>query len=277
MSNSNKTVWILSPDFWGKNFLSKHNYAIQMASMGYNVYFFEPSYNSFKKKVSQRIPENTNGVKVVSYGTYLPFKMRQPLFIRTLFLKFLGKMLMKYTQEPDIVISFDSINYPNLRKLSNAYNVLHLIDLNYSYPVNRNYCFADLVLTVSTATKEWYTQRYGKNKIIVIGHGLSDVFVQNAKKTGYLAKTNDATEGSSKIRLAYFGSLFQSILDKDYFIEIIKKYPSIEFDIVGPYDPVELNHGGMVNDATISFIETLKTLPNVQLYGTKTPLTLFQY
>ena len=38
----NKTILIISPQAWGKMFLSKHHYAIELAKRGNAVYFLNP-------------------------------------------------------------------------------------------------------------------------------------------------------------------------------------------------------------------------------------------
>ncbi len=52
----NKVILIISPQAWGKMFLSKHHYAIELAKLGNEVYFLNPPDNdtwSWRKKESR--------------------------------------------------------------------------------------------------------------------------------------------------------------------------------------------------------------------------------
>jgi hypothetical protein len=261
-------VWVISPDFWGGNFLSKHNYAIEFSKKGYDVYFIEPS-----RKNNASITVSESGIKnlsIVSHGFYLKGESRLPYFLRVLIYRFIFSSITKKISKPDILLNFDSINYKDFSLFNAKFNVQFFVDLNYNYAVPHGLLKANLMLTVSTTIQDWFKQK-GYKVPIMIGHGLNEVFEENAKKRLADLGQRRQTEGTGKIRLAYFGSLFQSILDKKKFIEIIEKNPAIAFDIIGPYNPADLNHGGMVNDATLAFIEQLRTMPNVQLHGTMPP------
>jgi len=41
-SFTNKTIFILSPQPWGKMHISKHHYAIELAKKGNLIYYFNP-------------------------------------------------------------------------------------------------------------------------------------------------------------------------------------------------------------------------------------------
>lgn len=261
-------VWVISPDFWGGNFLSKHNYAIEFSKKGYDVYFIEPSRkNGSRISVSESSIDN---LSIVSHGFYLKGENRLPYFLRAFIYRFVFLSIKRKVGHPDIVLNFDSINYKDFSFFNAKFNVQFFVDLNYNYAVPHGLMKANLRLTVSTTIQDWFRQKgYGKIPIM-IGHGLNEVFKENAKER-LLQFNNTKQPENGNIRLAYFGSLFQSILDKKHFLDIITGNPAISFDIIGPHNPSDLNHGGMVNDATLAFIEELATLPNVQLHGTMPP------
>jgi hypothetical protein len=68
-----KTYLLISPQPWGKMFLSKHNYAIELAEAGNKVYFLNPpTYKRFSAKLNVRVQKEMSNLFLIDYDLSMP-------------------------------------------------------------------------------------------------------------------------------------------------------------------------------------------------------------
>src|ERR1700689_1355013 len=108
----NKTILIISPQTWGKMFLSKHHYAIELAKRGNTVYFLNPpSENNIPKKKSVEIISSAvaDDLWIINHTLWFPYKIKfhaMPLF-HALMKPQVKKIIKQIPQPIDIIWSFD--------------------------------------------------------------------------------------------------------------------------------------------------------------------------
>ena len=116
-----KSYLIISPQPWGKMYLSKHNYAIELALAGNTVYFINPpNYQRFSASFSKTVEEVQQNLFVIDYtipsSVYvLRFKARpiHDYFIRKTLIKQLNS-ISRFDElwcfEPNIFSGFKGFN-----------------------------------------------------------------------------------------------------------------------------------------------------------------------
>src|SRR4051812_29755408 len=116
-----KTYLLISPQPWGKMYLSKHNYAIELAESGNKVFFLNPpTYKKFPSPLRLNVKQQLPNLFVIDYNLSVPvhimrFKARSvyDFIIHHSLVKQLNR-LARFDElwcfEPNIFSSFDSFN-----------------------------------------------------------------------------------------------------------------------------------------------------------------------
>ncbi len=113
----NKTILILSPQSWGKMFVSKHHYAVELARYGNTVYFLNPPEQEKNSRTGIEIERAAMhpGLFIIHHRLSFPYNLKfrfKPLF-HFLMKGHIKKLLHALEHEPDIIWSFDLGNlYP---------------------------------------------------------------------------------------------------------------------------------------------------------------------
>ena len=68
MKFENLNILLISPNYWGTMFVSKHWYAIELAKRGNNVYFLEPPRN--KQPFQIELLKEYSSLYIVRYATF---------------------------------------------------------------------------------------------------------------------------------------------------------------------------------------------------------------
>lgn len=129
-----KTILIISPQAWGKMFLSKHHYALELAKMGNQVFFLNPPNQNkwlLKSKVDIIESDLNANLKIISHTLFFPFILRfyaLPFF--HLLMKFHIEVVIRKITEPiNIIWSFDQgNNYPFKFFSKSALKIFHPVD-----------------------------------------------------------------------------------------------------------------------------------------------------
>jgi hypothetical protein len=258
-----KTILLISPQAWGRMFISKHHYAIELARQGSQVYFLNPP-DEKKGKRARRICIEPSGVHENLFIIYhrLSFPYDLKFHFISLFHKLMKphiKKILRHIGRPvDIIWSFDLGNlYPFELFPKSAKKIFHPVDEPLNQPAIQSAKGAEIIFSVTSEILDKYRQ-FGV-PVHCINHGLSGEFI--------LANSPfRSTENS--IHVGISGNFLRPDIDRDIMLEIIRGNPGIVFECWGPFQPKQSNIGGVEDASLIRFVENLNELPNVILHGT---------
>ncbi len=247
--------------------LSKHHYAIALASKGHKVFFFEPAWPQLQQDVVQELQPN---LYLVQYKLRARGRDKLPGWIY----KILLRREVAYWQslvkaKPDIVWFFETERLNRLAYFGNTLKIFHPVDffkpvfLAHKPPVD--ICFSTIEKQVEQLRQMGYNAHF-------VNHGLSDEFVSFANKRLQQIHTGNAT--TNTLQVGYVGNLLSEPPDRAMMQKIISSHPHIQFHFWGQYNP---NGGNLFNylfPEVLEFIEFLKAQPNVHLHGSVDTATL---
>ncbi len=250
----------MSPEPWGKIFISKHNYAIALARRDNEVYFFN-SVRSGLTPGSFKVRESGyNNLKIVEFRSPFPLKMKFHAkklygYLMNLHLKYI---LKRISLKADIIWDFNSsFEYGDLSAFYPAFSIFQPVDQIRKDMVNKK---ADVLVTISEKIASQYNNQ--NTPRLVVSHGVAENFVQLALRPPQL-KINQP------LKAGYIGNLCIESLDRNLLQQLIANYPNVEFHLVGPYNTSDNNLGAGDDNETNRFFSFLKNARNVVLYGTK--------
>jgi hypothetical protein len=261
-----KNYLLISPQPWGKMFLSKHNYAIELAKSGNNVYFLNPpTYTKSVTPITIKVVQELPNLYVIDYTLSLPlhilrFKARSVFdFIikRSLIAKLNG--LAKFNElwcfEPNIFSSFKPFNAKK--------KLLFIVDQHDNTTLKKLARGADGIATISTLILDFFN--FTDKPKLLLNHGLNETFTTLAKVK---LKNGLSYSISQPIKAAYVGNLLQgNRVDYETLQLIIQQNPTVEFHFYGPYEEKDNTLGSTLSAGMKQFIGFLKATGNVQLHG----------
>jgi len=255
----NKTVFLLSPDKWGKIHVSKHNYAKALTERNNRVYYFNPIDSQLP--AGSIVVEDTEieHLKQVSFNPRFPLwlKFKMPALFYWLMNIVARNLLKKLKVKPDIIWDFNV--YPvfaDLRVFNAKVRVLHAVDSSSRGVVpHRN---ADVAFSVSPQI----LKTIDKSDLpkYFINHGLAPHFLKDNIVT--------CNKDKNKIDIAYVGNLLIHSLDYRILYEVVAQHPDVTFHLIGPYEKDSPSHSPDLQEGR-ACIEKLKQLGNARLYGPK--------
>jgi len=251
---ANKTIFIISPEFWDHNFISKHHYAIELARRNNTVYFLNPpSKKSEIKKVKSHLYE-VNYKPIVRGINYLPAIIRD----RISRMEVLQLMRSNSIEQLDIVWSFDPYRFQNLDIFRAQKKIYHPVDIHNTKLEEVIADTADLIL----GTSDQILNRFNHlpNPKYKIAHGLADHFVKPYPQS----QSKDFIAHQERTKVGLMGNLSYQFLDSKSLIEIIKTFELVDFYFIGPYK--ESNSSRRQSNRLIDF---LQDQPNCFLLGSK--------
>lgn len=267
----NKVIYVLSPEKWGVMRFSKHHYALELASLGNQVYFINPpdlSISGVKVEASQENPL----LKIVSYKPVFRGKRFLPGWMYRILLRMqVGILLRKIGAIPDVVWCFDVYRFENLNWFGARNKIFFLADLlSYDY-LPGEAVTSDFSLALSESRIKQL--KNSGRPVYFINHGLSNYYVRNAQEKLNKSVNGNQTKSSAGITAGYVGNLLMEAPDRETMKKIIALHPEITFVFWGQYD----NRGNLVGHASrevFEFIDFLKSRKNVVLKGPVHPEVL---
>jgi hypothetical protein len=259
-------VLIISPQHWGTMRVTKHHYAIELAKLGHEVFFLEPTEANWKWTKSRFEVRDCDGkgVKLLKQNINVPYNLK--FHAKNVFDWFIKRHIQKLETDLgpfDLVWSFDLTNAMPLKYFSNkSKRTFFAAD----WPLNADAVkaseSADLLVSVAQEILDQYPDN-PQTKKLLIDHGVADCFIEEGKKP--FIKTDD------KIRIGMSGNFLRPDIDRQVLIEIIQIYPDILFECFGAYESKKSNLGGSSDVETEDFVLALKQAPNVLLHGMLSP------
>jgi hypothetical protein len=255
-------VLIISPQHWGTMRVTKHHYAIELAKLGHEVFFLEPTEANWKWRKSrfELMDSDAEGVKLLKQAINIPYNLK--FHAKNVFDWFIKRHIQKLETDLgpfDLVLSFDLTNAMPLKYFSNESKKIFFAA---DWPLNADSVkaseSADLLVSVAQEILDQYPDN-PQTKKLLIDHGVADCFIEEGKKP--FIKSDD------KIRIGMSGNFLRPDIDRPVLLEIIHSHPEILFECFGSYQTTNSNLGGSHDDNTINFINGLKIAENVVLHG----------
>lgn len=246
------SILIISPQPWGKNFISKHHYAQELSHLGHKVYFLDPPADD---QIQNQVSDN---VHLIKYCPKYRGLNRLPSWLRRIMIKREIKNLYRLINNPiDIVWSFDPYRFQELDLFGAKLTIFHMVDLIDSSLDIKTARNADLILT----TNELILNRYQAlpNLKLNIGHGLAQNFLNLEDCTAYKLRQEN------RIAIGYSGNLLIKYLDRHTLKQMILTHTNADFYFCGPYQSSNLLED--VHEEHLSFVEFLKSQSNCFLLG----------
>ncbi len=264
-----KIVFLISPEYWGNNFVSKHHYANYLSAK-YLVYFIQPpSKWSFKNIFSTNIETkaiNPN-LLLVEMANILPRLNYLPKFVQDILFKIQAKRILGALKikNPFIVWSFTPMVYWNLNIWNATKKIYHTVDFHPAKFEKHTCESADIVVSVTDLVSQPILQY--KPIIYNLGHGADiDSFVK--------ANLNEVVlPGANRIKAGYVGN-FHNQINYDLLKHLALRNLNIDFIMVGPYGKSNLSHFNTISNEDF---EELKAMKNVFFIGSVPSNKLMSY
>ncbi len=266
MLDTKMKVLLISPQHWGTMRVTKHHYAIELAKLGHEVFFLEPTEASWKwNQTSFNVtPSDAEGVKLVKQQINVPYNLK--FHLKRLFDWFIKRHIKKLEKQLgpfDLVWSFDLTNAMPLRYFSiKSKKIFFAAD----WPLNTDAVKAaegaSLLVSIAQEILDQYPNTSNTKKLL-IDHGVAECFIEEGKKP--FVKTDDV------IRIGMSGNFLRPDIDRSVLLEIIRKNKEFIFELFGAFDVGNSNLGGARDTETRAFISALKQCSNVVLHGVVHP------
>jgi hypothetical protein len=261
MEFKKKNILIISQQSWGKLFVSKHHYALELAKMGNNVFFLNPPNEKFdnSKKRIEIIQSKENSNLHIIYNT-----LWFPYFLKFHFLKLfhllmrfqIKKIIKKVGIDIDLVWSFDLANvFPLIYFTNAAIKIFHPVDPSSDEQSIKAAIGADYIFTTAEEISMLYNKSICPKKII--NHGLSEVFLNR----------EDNSISNFEHRIGISGNLLRHDIDHNIMISIFKQNPECIFECWGTNSYPISNHKTHESSLELNFIKEISRLPNVIMHG----------
>jgi hypothetical protein len=264
----NKKILLISPQQWGKMFVAKHHYAVELARDGNEVYYLNPPVYRGKRFVEIEGLDEYPGISVVDHGPSFPFVLRFHLrglydFLMKRYASWLVKQL---GSSFDIVWCFEPNLYSNLAWFKANKIIYHPVDeLTASHQLvpGEN---ADLIISVTYEILSKF-QNVKAQKLFV-NHGIAREFLSGPNRYSWKKK--------NPLIVGYSGNLLRRDIDFDTIKKCISQFPEVRFVFWGNYNVKDANLAAAENEEISSFITFLKQAPTVDLRGSVSIQTLVE-
>jgi hypothetical protein len=244
-----KNILIISPEGWGKSFLSKHHYALELAKSN-KVWFLNPAHTSITNAQAGELPENLTLINDRQLPGLRHYPQRiQRFIISKQFEQIENKTDVKF----QVVWNFDNSRYFHHDCFYDAYTIHHVVDehMNYNFAIASR--SAELCLGVTHELAE-SLKHYNQNAHF-IDHALAPFEYTAIQKP----------PGKGRWSVSYTGNLLLQALDLKLMHELAEAHADTDFYLIGSYGKNHLNVG--IKAAENPELTKLMALPNVFATG----------
>ena len=257
-----KTILIISPQSWGKMFVSKHHYAIELAKLGNTVFFLNPpdiGRDRSLPSIEIHPSEMQENLFLIDHRISFPYNIKFHFIslFHLLMRSHISQILKKIGRPVDIVWSFDLGNLYAFSSFPNScLKIFHPVDEPLNQTAINSAKGAQIIFSVTGEILEKY--RHMPVPGYFINHGVAQYFFQGSEAVPNLR---------GEVHVGFSGNLLREDIDRDTFLEIISGHPEMIFDCWGSFEVQHSNIGGRTDPGTQSFLQKLKQLSNVRLHG----------
>ena len=261
-----KNYLLISPQPWGKMYLSKHNYAIELAEAGNKVYFLNPpTYKKISARFDLNMREELPNLYLVDYFLSAPlhimrFKARfiYDVIIQNSLVRKLNKMASF-----DEIWCFEPNLFSNFTFFQAKKKLLFIVDQHDNTTLKKLTKGADGIATISSPILDYF--KFSDKPKLLLNHGLNKTFAAYAKER---LEINLLYNSHRPVKVAYVGNLLQgNRMDYETIRQIVTENPDVHFHIFGPYEEKGNTLGSTLNEGLKKFIFFLQHSPNVNLHG----------
>lgn len=222
MELRNLNILLISPEPWDHIFVSKHHYAVQLASEGNQVFFLNPPDDEWRIYTTRY--KRLFSVHYRGFPKGLRFYPRfiQNLFIRRNFAKVEKSCKVAF----DVIWSFDNSVFFDFGALPDRVTkICHIVDQNQNFQLARAASTADLCIGVIPSIVEKLL-RYNKNTFLIT-HGVQE-FPTNP--------VGIDLPGKNQKKALYLGNLDMPYINWPLLLMAAKQLDSVDFVFVGPIE-----------------------------------------
>ena len=238
----NKRILIISPEGWDHIPVSKHHYARTLTTFNNTVYFLNPPSGRDQLQPAKGCEK----LMVVDYTTLRGINRLPRLLRDVVNARIIKKIKRLCNGDFDIIWTFDSFRFQNLRLWKAPLNVYHVVDVH-SAPLESQISeSADVLLTVSQLIYDRFAHQTNILKA-KINHGLAPYFFD--------APPVEQNGHASHLKAGFIGNLDNWCIDKETLLRIVAENPEVDFHFIGPYK----------KETTL--VSTLQKLTNCHLIG----------
>lgn len=254
--NRMSALLIISPEPWDGHFVSKHHYAIALASEGYNVYYLEPPDVSLTEV--QVKPTNypnlwsVKGSKVAKGLRFFPAFMRRWLEAR-----WLTKLEERIGRQFSTIWLFENSRFYDMRFAGKRTKIYHQVDLNQDFHAEVAAGTADVSFANTDAIMKRLTPH--AEKAYKIHHGVSMPSAVVA-----LTEEQQGRFSTDAVNAVYIGNLDIGYLDTDLLVRLVRRFAAVRFHFVGNY-----SEGGALYERCrdVENVTWWGTVPSAQIQG----------
>lgn len=218
----NKVIYILSPEPFGGNLLSKHHYAIELARRN-RVYLICYKKNMQEKFLLRGVRP---GVQEICFRN--PFRLiyhLPPFICRQWFACEIQNIKRSIGEPPDVVFSFFPYFFWWLKDFGARVCLFGLYDYiphipRRAYEILAQY--SDILFSVSQPIADYYHM----NNVKLINHAVPECFLTDP--SGIFASPKEC------YRIGYLGNVGSRLLDMELIEKLVSKFSSHYFYFIGP-------------------------------------------
>lgn len=261
MELKNKTIIIISQEDWGKMFISKHHYAVELAKRGNKVFFLNsPHKKGVLSRGEVKISETEyQGLHVIDhrfgFPSILKFKAR-PLF-DLLIKRHISHILKVISEKVDVVWSFDLSNTLPLKSFK---DVDKRIFMAADHPYKDTIAGAETAdLILSTNFSDEFLKKHFRMYPVLkkfVSHGVTKNFFQK--------HFSDAINNPIQVGLS--GNFLRPDIDWGTLLSIIDTHPHVQFNFWGATD-IKNSNVGYAEGGHLQKLESAKAKNNTTFHG----------
>lgn len=260
-----KTIVVISQQDWGKMFVSKHHYAVQLAALGNKVYFLNSPEKGDNLKKGEVLIESTDydNLYSVKHRFFYPYVLKhRAKWLHAILLKFhIKKVVERISTKVDVVWSFDLSNAISLISFpKGSFNIYMPVDEPKMPEGQAAIDGADVLLSVTREILDKYKSNLPK---LFVNHGVAESFFKDK-----VARNN------SKIQVGLSGNFLRQDIDWHTLLTVVSANSNVQFNFWGPLRLNEANIAGAAYDNTSEYRQQLIKNANVTMHGVVTPQTL---
>lgn len=260
MGLKNKSILIVSPQSWGKMFLSKHHYAVELAKYGNKVYFLNPPhFQNDLPAITLKADSGIQNLTIIDHRLSFPYFLKfHWIGLFHFFMRFHIKKVLRTIGEPvDIVWSFDLGHlYPFSLFPEKCLKVFHPVDEPLTNTAIDSAKGAQVIFSVTNEILDKYKNYQAPRHFI--NHGLSAEFIKSYQPVW---------QKTLPLRIGLAGNWMRPDIDTACLLQVIKEHPDVRFEFWGSYKQADSNIGGSDNLAIDNFIQHIQHSSNVVLHG----------
>lgn len=260
MEFNNKTIIIVSQQDWGKMFISKHHYAVELAKRGNRVYFMNSPEKTDTLAKGEIVIEETGikNVSVIKHRFFYPYIIKHKAKrLHAFLLKFhLGKIFDKIAVPVDIVWSFDVSNTIPLASFPGKYFKIFMPVDEPAMPGGAVAAqSARVMFSVTTEILDKYRD-YNIPKLFV-NHGVQERFLNQ----------QPVLNNTGLVQVGISGNFLRADVDWISLRQMIENNPNVIFNFWGAFDLKSSNLSDKTARNNNPQKDKLLKMGNVKVHG----------